>query len=168
MSEGKKAIFLDRDGVINKRRYDYVKNVNELEIYSDVVSSIKKLKENGFLVIIITNQSAINRGIITHKKLDEIHTTIQEQLRKQNAELDGFYYCPHRPEEKCNCRKPKAGLLLKAIKEHDINPKLSWMIGDGESDMEAGRTVGCQTIKITNNLSLTKAIKIIFEATNRN
>jgi len=162
MIEGKKAIFLDRDGVINKRKDNYVKNVDELEIFPDVVSPIKKLKENGFLVIIITNQSAINRGLITHTKLEEIHHTVQKYFRDQNVELDGFYYCPHRPEEGCDCRKPKPGLLLKAIEEHNINSKLSWMVGDSESDIEAGKTVGCKTIKITKDFQLNKAIEIIF------
>jgi len=157
----KKAIFLDRDGVINKRKDDYVKNVDELEIFPDVVSPIKKLKENRFLVIIITNQSAINRGLITHTKLEEIHHTIQKYFTDQNIELDGFYYCPHRPEEGCDCRKPKPGLLLKAIKEHNINPKLSWMIGDSESDIKAGKSIGCKTILLDVNFSLTEAVKVI-------
>lgn len=161
MIEGNKAIFLDRDGVINKRRDDYIKNIDELEIFPDVISSIKKFKENGFLVLIITNQSAINRGIITHTKLDEIHFAIQKYFKEQNVELDGFYYCPHRPDEKCNCRKPKPGLLLNAIKEHGINPKLSWMIGDSESDIKAGKSIGCKTILLDVNFSLTEAVKVI-------
>lgn len=161
MIKRNKAIFLDRDGVINKKRDDYVKTIDELEIFPNAPILIKELKKNGFLVVVITNQSAINRGFTTDEKVQEIHSTIQKNFKKQNTSIDRFYYCPHRPEEKCNCRKPKTGLFLRAINELNIDPSSSWMIGDHESDIEAGKTIGCKTVKINNQSDFTDAVRKI-------
>ena len=164
MVEKRRAIFLDRDGVINKKRDDYVKSINELEIFPFVASAIKKLNSANFKVIVITNQSAINRNIITHKKVEQIHLTIQNYLKKNQSFIDAFYYCPHRPDENCVCRKPKPGLLIKAIQDFKINPKESWMIGDSNSDLESGRLVGCNVMKINNHVNLEKAVELIIES----
>jgi histidinol-phosphate phosphatase family protein len=164
MVEKRRAIFLDRDGVINKKRDDYVKSINELEIFPFVASAIKKLNNANFKVIVITNQSAINRNIITHKKVEQIHLTIQNYLKKNQSFIDAFYYCPHKPDENCICRKPKPGLLIKAIQDFKINPKESWMIGDSNSDLESGRLVGCNVMKINNHVNLEKAVEIIIES----
>jgi len=164
MVEKRRAIFLDRDGVINKKRDDYVKSINELEIFPFVASAIKKLNNANFKVIVITNQSAINRNIITHKKVEQIHLTIQNYLKKNQSFIDAFYYCPHRPDENCICRKPKPGLLIKAIQDFKINPKESWMMGDSNSDLESGRLVGCNVMKINNHVNLEKAVELIIES----
>ena len=161
MSNLRKAIFLDRDGVLNKERKDYVKNISELKIFSEIVSPIKKLKEHGFLIIIITNQSAINRGIMTFETVQEIHKHIQEYLEKFHIILDGFFICPHTPDENCSCRKPKPGLILKAIEEFKIDPKSSWMIGDNDSDVIAANSSGCKGIKIGKGIELNQAVEII-------
>ena len=156
-----KTVFLDRDGVINQERSDYVKSILELEIYPNVAKNIKLLKDAGFLVIVITNQSAVNRGIITHETVNQIHNSIQVHLKKYGTFLDGFYYCPHTPNENCNCRKPKSGLLEKAILELNIDLNSSWMIGDSDSDIEAADSIGCKAIKISDNFSLDNAVKKI-------
>ncbi len=161
-----KAVFLDRDGVINKERSDYVKTVDELVILDDIANPIKKLKDNGFLVVVITNQSAINRGLTTHQHVENIHSVIQEHLKKKGTRIDAFYYCPHRPDEHCNCRKPKLGLLNKAIDDLKIDVKSSWMIGDRDSDIEAARVVGCNSIKITSNSGLNNAVQSILNSNN--
>lgn len=157
----KKAVFLDRDGVINENRIDYVKNTNELKIFDFVGSAITELKSMGFLVIVVTNQSAINRGLTTEKLVNEIHDEIQKYLKNYETVIDRFYFCPHKPNEKCNCRKPKPGLLEKAILEIGIEPNKSWMIGDNDSDITAGIEVGCQTIKLDNNFNLKNAVEQI-------
>tara|TARA_B110000116_G_scaffold270167_1_gene287615 strand:+ start:993 stop:1493 length:501 start_codon:yes stop_codon:yes gene_type:complete len=157
----KKAVFLDRDGVINENRIDYVKNTNELKIFDFVGSAITELKSMGFLVVVVTNQSAINRGLTTEKLVNEIHDEIQKYLKNYETVIDGFYFCPHKPNEKCNCRKPKPGLLEKAILEIGIEPNKSWMIGDNDSDITAGIEVGCQTIKLDNNFNLKNAVEQI-------
>lgn len=161
MNKKKKAIFLDRDGVLNKKRDDYVKSIDELEIFPNIYESIKKFNENNFLVVIITNQSAINRKLTTSQKVDEIHQTIKNEIKKNNGIIDGIYVCPHTPHESCQCRKPKPGLLMKAIDELGIDPKLSWMVGDSDSDIMAGKNVGCKTIKIEGTMDLANATRII-------
>jgi D-glycero-D-manno-heptose 1,7-bisphosphate phosphatase len=162
MNKFHKAIFLDRDGVINKNRTDYVKNISELEIL-DVGDSIKKIKDNGFLVVVITNQSAINRGLTTIENIREIHNEIQKYLKKKDTKIDAFYYCPHRPDEKCNCRKPKPGLLEKAANDLKIDLKSSWFIGDRDSDMEASQQAGCKSIKINENSRIDKTVEHILK-----
>jgi len=157
----RKAIFLDRDGVINEERKDYVKNVKEFKIKSDVGKTIKILKDHGFLVIIITNQSAINRKILSVQKLNEIHDYFNNYLKKYNTFVDGIYFCPHTPNENCECRKPKPGLLLKAKKDFDILFKDSWMIGDSQTDIEVAKTVGCNSILLASNDNLFQIIKKI-------
>ncbi len=153
-----KTVFLDRDGVINKGRSDYVKSISELEIFPYVAKNIELLKNAGFLVVVITNQSAINRGIITHEVVNQIHDSIQNHLKTNGTCVDGFFYCPHKPDENCNCRKPKSGLLHQAILELNIDLNSSWMIGDSNSDIEAAISIGCKAIKIDNNFSLDNAV----------
>ena len=160
----KKAIFLDRDGVINKERKAYVKTKDELEILPNVAKSIKNLKDHGFHVIVITNQSAINRKLTTHANIQTIHNSIQEYLKNHQTYIDDFYYCPHRPDENCSCRKPKSGLLLKAKNDYDIAMEKSWIIGNNDSDIESGNSVGCRGIKITKNFGLENAIQIILNS----
>jgi len=167
MDDQRKAVFFDRDGVINKERTDYVKTVEELEIFPNIIEPIKSLKNSGFFVIIVTNQSAINRGLTTHEKVNAIHMEIQHFLKKNGTSIDRFYYCPHRPDENCYCRKPKPGLLYQAIKELSIDVKSSWLIGDKDSDVQAAMAIGCKAIRIDTNLTLDKAIKIILNSNKR-
>ena len=159
-----KTVFLDRDGVINKERSDYIKSISELEIFPNVAKNIELLKNAGFLVVVITNQSVINRGLITHETVDQIHDSIQNYLKTNGTSVDRFFYCPHKPNENCNCRKPKPGLLHQAILELDIDPESSWMIGDNDSDIEASTSIGCKAIKIDNNFSLGKAVRKILDS----
>ncbi len=161
MIKKNKAIFLDRDGVLNKNRDDYVKSIKELEIFSNIGEEILKLKMKGFLIIVITNQSVINRKIITIKELEEIHSTIQKFLMKSKTSIDKFYFCPHRPDENCDCRKPKPGLILQAINEFSIDASKSWMVGDSKTDIQAGEKAGCKTILLKKNDSFTNILKII-------
>ena len=160
----KKAVFFDRDGVINKERKNYVKTIEELEIFPNIIEPIKKLKNSGFVIIVVTNQSAINRGLITHKKVEEIHSTIQEYLKKYGTKIDSFYYCPHRPDENCQCRKPKPGLLFKAADELQLNLQSSWLIGDNDTDTQAAITAGCRAIRIDSNNDLQHAVQQILNS----
>ena len=164
MNNCNKAVFFDRDGVINKERKDYVKNVNELEIFPNVIEPIKKLQNSGFMIIVITNQSAINRGIITPRILDHIHSTIQEYFIQHGTKIDSFYYCPHRPDENCNCRKPKPGLLFKAQNDLHLDLQSSWLIGDNDTDIEAALAAGCKAIKLNSNNDLEFIVKQILNS----
>lgn len=154
-------MFLDRDGVINKKRDDYVKSVDEFILLSDVPKAINLLRQSQFSVIIITNQSAINRGYLSHEGLDKIHQYMKLQLQKWDSFVDAIYYCPHRPEEKCICRKPNPGLLHQAIKDHTISKEESWLIGDSESDIEAAKRTGIRSIKIETDSSLLESVNQI-------
>jgi histidinol-phosphate phosphatase family protein len=153
------AIFLDRDGVINRERKDYVKNLNEFKIFSGVAEAIDLLRKKNFLIIIITNQSAINRKLLDTSTLENIHKSFQEYLKSNNTFIDAFYYCPHLPEENCLCRKPKPGLILDAAKDLKIDLKKSWMIGDSQKDIEAANSAGCNSILLKSNQSLLDVIK---------
>lgn len=153
------AIFLDRDGVINQERKDYVKNLNEFLILDGVVDAIKILKQNNFLVIVITNQSAINRNLLSVEMLDKIHAHLQDYLKKSGTHIDAVYYCPHTPEDNCSCRKPKPSLLLQAARDFQIDFKKSWMIGNSVTDIDAAKVIGCNWILLEKGENLLQVVK---------
>jgi len=164
MNEKKQAVFFDRDGVLNKEKKDYVKTVSELEIFPNIVEPIKKLKNAGFIIVVISNQSAINRGFTTHHNVSAIHSTIQKFLKKNGTQIDHFFYCPHKPDENCKCRKPKPGMLLKAAKVLQLNLHQSWMIGDNDTDIEAAKAAGCKFFKIKSSNELSDIIQKILNS----
>lgn len=158
----RKVIFLDRDGVINKEREKcYVTTVKEFELLPDVGESLKILQRLGYLLIVITNQSAVNRGLITPGKLDQIHNFMKSQLSFFDVTITDIYYCPHRPDENCECRKPKTKMILQAIEDYDIDVPNSWLIGDKDSDTEVGKILNLNIIKIPTNSSLFPVISEI-------
>lgn len=159
-----KAIFLDRDGTINKY-VGFLRNIDDFELIEGVSEAIKLINQSGYLAIVVTNQPVIARGEVSWEELHEIHKKMETLLGKEGAYIDGIYICPHhpdkgfegeRPEYKfdCDCRKPKPGLLLQAAKDFNIDLNQSYMIGDSECDVEAGRNAGCKDsiiIKTNNN-----------------
>lgn len=167
MNTKNKAVFLDRDGVINLKRDDYVKSVEEFVILKDVSDAIKLLNENNYLVIIITNQSAINRGLLTDQELFNIHKFMKSELAKDGAHVDAIYHCPHRPDENCSCRKPGTELVEMAVMEHSVSTKSSWFIGDSEIDILSAKKMGLQGIKIKENSSLLEPVKKILDSKKR-
>lgn len=149
-----KAIFLDRDGTINKY-VGFLRNIDDFELIEGVSEAIKQINQSGYLAIVVTNQPVIARGEVTWDELHEIHKKMETLLGKEGAYIDGMYICPHhpdkgfegeRPEYKfdCDCRKPKPGLLLQAAKDFNIDLSQSYMIGDSERDVEAGKVAGCK------------------------
>ena len=153
-----KAIFLDRDGTINKY-VGYLRTPEQFELLEGAGEAIRKINLSGYLAIVVTNQPVIARGEVTVDGLQQIHNKMETMLGKEGAYLDGVYYCPHHPDKGfageveelkivCECRKPKAGLLLKAAKDFNIDLSQSWMIGDSENDVLAGRNAGCKTALI--------------------
>jgi len=148
--ETRRAVFLDRDGVINRKapEGDYVKCWNEFEFLPGAKEAIGKLNQEGLLVVIVSNQRGIGRGVMSEDDLKEIHSRMEDELKEERAEIDGIYYCPHDINDQCHCRKPEPSLLLSAAKEHDIDLEHSWIIGDREADIEAGKRVGCRGILI--------------------
>jgi len=154
---------LDRDGVINRNRDDYVKDVDEMEILPGVPKAINLLNTVNFKVVIISNQSAVSRGLITIEKLLEIHEFLKKELLQNNAKIDGIYFCPHRPDDSCECRKPKPTLILKAAKDLGINLSESYMIGDRESDMIAAEKAGVKFIPIETDGNLLKVVRTFLD-----
>ncbi|KFM20088.1 DD-heptose 17-bisphosphate phosphatase protein [Marine Group I thaumarchaeote SCGC AAA799-P11] len=153
-----KAVFLDRDGVINEERKDYVKTIKEFQVFDDVPKAIKQLKKLGFIVIVITNQSAVNRGIITLETLNEIHMELQKILKENNTSIDKFYFCPHKPDENCQCRKPNPEMLIRAAQDYNIDMKKSVMIGDSLTDIQAAHKAGCKGILLEKNQTLLQIV----------
>jgi D-glycero-D-manno-heptose 1,7-bisphosphate phosphatase len=155
MSSEKKAIFLDRDGVLIRERGDYTWLLEDMHINDGVVEALKSFSQAGYLLIVISNQSGISKGLYTQKDADYLHLHLERFFRNQNIEITEFYYCPHHPSvTMCICRKPDSQLLEKALARFDINPDLSWFIGDADRDIEAGIRAGVQTVKIDVNGSL--------------
>lgn len=151
-----KAIFLDRDGTINKY-VGFLRKEEEFELLPGVADAIKKINKSGYLAVVVTNQPVIARGEVTYSQLENIHNKMETFLGKEGAYLDGIYFCPHHPHSgyegevkelkiECECRKPKPGMLLKAAEDLNIDLSQSYMVGDGENDIKAGKAAGCKTV----------------------
>ena len=141
-----RAVFLDRDGVINQDRDDYVKNASELNIFPFAPEAIRKLTEAGFPVFVVSNQQGVAKGLISEDDLQAIESEITLAVEASGGKILKFYYCKHLASQNCSCRKPQPGLLTKAAKENGINLKDSIMVGDTERDIMAGKSAGCKTI----------------------
>ena len=153
MSNSKKfpAVFLDRDGVVNKE-VGYITNLDQIEIYDFACEAINMFRNEGWKVIIVTNQSAIAKGMLTEAKLHEIHKYFIDVLS-----IDDIFYCPHYPPENeeiypyniyCNCRKPAPGMIIEAAIKHNIDLKKSYLVGERESDILAGKNAGVSTVLV--------------------
>ena len=156
-----RGLFLDRDGVLNFKSESYVTGVDELVLLPDVGRHLRKFQECGFQLFVITNQSAINRGLLSRETLNKIHQKLLRQLSADGVTVKKIYYCPHRPEEKCACRKPKNALFEKALRDNSLDPSQSWMIGDSDSDIEAAIASGINPFKIKTNSSLLACVEKI-------
>ena len=157
------VLFLDRDGVINKKREDYVKNIGEFEFLPNIFEAIKKINNLGITIIVITNQSIINRKIILEDQLNEIHDFMQKKMKEKSCRIAKIYFCPHHPDEKCNCRKPNTGMIEQAVKDFNVDLKNSLLIGDSESDIEAANRMKINSIKLETNGDLNHLIDNIKE-----
>lgn len=155
-----KAVFLDRDGVINHDPGDYTKNLSEFEILPNVIETLKEMHDDGFLLIGITNQGGIAKGLYTEKEVDEIHTFLNQECLKLGFQFTEIYYCPHHPDfSNCLCRKPKSLLVEKAITRFNIDPKHSVFFGDKTRDVECANGAGVEGVKTETNSSLADAWK---------
>ena len=155
LSQKQKAIFIDRDGTINKY-VGFLRDINEFELLDGVVDAIKKINASGYLAIVITNQPVIARGEVTFEELEEIHDKMETLLGLDGGYLDAIYYCPHHPHKgyegeipelkiECECRKPKPGMLMQAAADYNIDLKNSWMIGDDKNDIMVGIAANVHT-----------------------
>ncbi len=160
LANKQKAIFLDRDGTINKY-VGFLRSIDDFELQPGSAEAIKRINSSDYLAIVVTNQPVIARGEVTVPELENIHMKLETELGKAGAYIDGLYYCPHHPDRgfegevvelkiNCDCRKPKPGLVLRASKDFNIDLSSSWFIGDGKRDIECGKNAGLKTILLTN------------------
>jgi D-glycero-D-manno-heptose 1,7-bisphosphate phosphatase len=145
-----KAAFLDRDGVINVKAPEgqYVTRWEEVRFLPGVATAIAMLNKADFRVIVVSNQRCVAKGLVTSTQVEALHRRICRELAGLGARIDAVYFCPHETTPQCTCRKPAPGMLLQAAKEHQIDLSASWMIGDSEADVAAGKNAGCRTVLI--------------------
>ncbi len=150
------AVFLDRDGVLNRDSDDFIRTPDELELLPGAMESVARLNAAGFQCIVITNQSGIARGLFGEDALTALHDKLNAEMAAGGAKLDGIYYCPHGPDDGCDCRKPATGMILQAVREHNIDLSRSWLVGDRPGDIECGAAAGCRTILALTGKTLNK------------
>jgi D-glycero-D-manno-heptose 1,7-bisphosphate phosphatase len=149
----KKAFFLDRDGVINVD-HGYVSRIDDFTFMDGIFPVLRTLSAQGYVLIVVTNQSGIGRGYYTAEDFRVLTVWMLKKLADEGIEIAGVYSCPHSPELNCDCRKPEPGMLLQAIREHGIDPALSWMVGDKPSDMAAAEAAGiCNRVLLGGEVS---------------
>lgn len=141
LAAGRPAVFLDRDGVINRER-GYVCRAADFELIDGVLEAVRQIQDRGFTLVVVTNQSGIGRGYYDEAAYQEVDRAMRERFLAAGLPLAAVYYCPHAPAANCDCRKPAPGMLLRAQREHDIDLSRSWMVGDKESDLEAAHRAG--------------------------
>lgn len=156
----KKALFLDRDGVLNRERGDYTYSVEDFDVLPDVSAAIKLARQKGYLIIVISNQGGIAKGLFDENRVDMLHQMMSDKLQKNGVSFDEIYYCQHHNEVgKCICRKPNSLMLEKAIARFDIDVEKSVMIGDSQRDVDAASKVGVQGFLIESNSGILKIVQ---------
>jgi D-glycero-D-manno-heptose 1,7-bisphosphate phosphatase len=162
MPEKYKAIFLDRDGVLNQEMGDYVCRLEDFHIL-DNYKTLKTLRDRGYLLIVATNQGGLAKGWYSENELAKMHGRLKEEYQKHGIVITDIFYCPHHPDftGDCDCRKPKPGLLLQGIEKYNIDPAKSYFIGDRERDMEAATAAGVKGILIDSNQPLSEVLDLI-------
>ncbi|MBN8193102.1 HAD family hydrolase [Bacillus sp. NTK074B] len=156
----KKAIFLDRDGVINEVKTDRVKFVNRPEQFyflAGVQEAVKLLSDSGFLLFVVTNQGGVGLGFLSHEDLHLIHAYMLNELKKADGFIQEVSCCTHKPNEGCKCRNPEPGMMFKLAEKYDLDLKKSYMVGDREVDIQAGKKAGCTTILLNKFPTVTDA-----------
>lgn len=158
-----RVVFLDRDGVINRDSPDYIKTWEEFEFLPQSIEAIRLLNSNGFATIIITNQSAINRNMISRDGLEHIHALMKKAIKSGGGEIKDIFFCPHTPEEGCDCRKPEPGLIYQAQKKYQIDLAASIMVGDNAKDIECARRAGCGLSVLVKSENFLNAERLLSE-----
>ena len=144
----RRAVFLDRDGVINENRPDYVKSWDEYVFLPGALEALRQLATSDFAILVISNQSAVGRGLISPQQLEDIHRRMVQEIERSGGRIDAIECCPHRPADGCGCRKPRPGLLQRAAARFDLDLTASYLVGDAQTDVEAALNAGCQPILV--------------------
>ena len=143
-----KVVFLDRDGVLNQDRADYVKNLQEFKILPGAAEAVARLNRMAYRVVVVSNQAGVGKGLISEEILSQITEALHNAVRKAGGNIEAIYYCTHTPEDACDCRKPRPGLILKACENLGIQPSECVFIGDAERDVKAARAAGCGSVLV--------------------
>jgi len=162
------AVFLDRDGTISRNPPfgDYIKSVMEFELLPGSAEAIKSMNDAEIPVYVITNQSCIHKGIVPEETVEQINDLMEHQLAEQGARIDKIYVCPHAPGEGCGCRKPAIGFFRQAAEEFDIDLSDSFMVGDADKDIEAGKAAGCRTILVEGDVQKEPTVHADYQCEN--
>lgn len=140
------AVFLDRDGVIIENRADYIQDWSQVVLLPDVIHALSKFRSTKYKIVLVTNQSAVGRGLISLQIANEINHRLARTIEENGGKLDAIYMCPHAPDDQCNCRKPRAGLFLQAADDLSLDLGSSWMVGDAWSDLLAGQNANLRGV----------------------
>jgi len=143
-----RGLFVDRDGVINENRSDYVRRLDQFRFLPGVLDALADVARSPFTIVVVTNQAAVGRGYMTRQALDGIHHWMLEQVGAHGGRIDEVYVCPHRPDDGCTCRKPRPGLLRDAARDFNLSLEHSYFIGDATSDVQAAIAAGCRPILV--------------------
>jgi len=158
------VVFLDRDGVINRESEYYVKNLAEFEFLPGSLEALLALSKAGLNLILITNQSAINRGLASQADVEAIHRHIVDQVAAGGGRIHDIFFCPHAPEDNCTCRKPKPGMILEAARRHRLDLSAAVMIGDSARDIRCARAAGCGRTILVQSGNFAAASRLLAEA----
>ncbi len=163
MPEKNKAVFLDRDGVLNQEMGDYVRRLEDFHVLEQNIEPLKTLQDKGYLLIVATNQGGLAKGWYTEEGLKKMHDHLREVYGQHGVEFTDIFYCPHHPDftGDCDCRKPKPGLLLRGIEKYNIDPAQSYFIGDRERDVIAGTAAGVKGILIDSDQPISDVLDLI-------
>lgn len=162
MPNKNKAIFLDRDGVLNQEMGDYVRRIEDFHVL-DNFDALKILQDKGYLLLVATNQGGLAKGWYNEDELSKMHSLLKNIYHDHGVEITDVFYCPHHPDftGDCNCRKPKPGLLLQGIEKYNLDPTISYFIGDRERDVEAGTAAGVTGILIASDQPISEVLHLI-------
>jgi len=162
MPDKNKAVFFDRDGVLNHEQGDYICRVEDFHIL-DNFDAVKRLQDKGYLILVATNQGGLAKGWYTEADIAEMHKILKESYEAHGVKITDIFYCPHHPDftGDCDCRKPKPGLLLQGIEKYNLDPAKSYFIGDRERDIEAGTAAGVKGILINSDQPISTILDLI-------
>ncbi|MBF0426505.1 MAG: HAD-IIIA family hydrolase [Magnetococcales bacterium] len=144
MPESARVLLLDRDGVLNHDRPDYVQSIDQLQLLPGVLDAMRRLHAAGVIALVITNQACVGKGLISRETLETIHERLSMEVAAAGGRITGYFLCTHRNEDRCDCRKPAPGLIVQAQQAWGFDPAVTWMVGDAERDVLAAEAAGCR------------------------
>lgn len=157
----RRAVFLDRDGVINQNLPGYILSWEDVDFLPGVFQALRWLAGSEFRVVVVTNQSAVGRGLMALETMEAINAGVVRRVQAEGGRIDAVYACPHRPDQGCDCRKPRPGMLLRAAAELHVDLGSSYLIGDAVTDIEAGLAAGCQPLLVRTGRGLAQWPKLL-------